>query len=157
MTKNRHRGWAAVALACGLAAPAVAAGQVTPMPASRTGAAPPAAPPAMLSNPMMSPAFNPYLNPMAGPAQDPAMARDAAFLYLLSRQAQGGIGSGLMANNPGAGRRAATTNRAPTQIAPAAMVPGSGASRYFNSGQGAANHMNDFYGRRERIAPPARR
>jgi hypothetical protein len=109
----------------------------------------------MLANPYGNPAFNPYLNPMIG-GQDPAQSRDAALIYLLSQQAQGGIGSGMI-GGPRAGSRVATTNRAPSQMPPAAMVPGSGASRYFNSGQGSPNAMNNYYGRRDRSLQGSRR
>lgn len=129
-----------------------------PAPAQLTPAPPPApAAKGPAANALMTnPATNPYLNPAIGMNQDPAMARDAALLYLLNRQAQGGIGSGGLAAVR-QGPRAATTNRAPTRFAPAAMVPGSGASRYFNSGQGAANQMNDYYNRRSRVMNSGRR
>ena len=146
-----NKGLSAFALAVSLIGPTRASGQLTPMPA--TPAVPTAS--SMLANPYANPAFNPYLNPLTGPNQDPAAARDAAFFYLLSRQAQGGIGSGML-GGPRANARVATTNRAPKQMTPAAMVPGMGASQFFNSGQGAANGMNSYYGRRS-IATPIRR
>ena len=137
-----------VAASAGRPAPA----QLTPMPApGTTGPAPGSA---MFANPAMNPALNPYANPMLG-TQDPRLARDAALLFLLHRQAQGGIGSGRLANGPGP--RAATTNRAPSQMSPTAMVPGSGASRYFNAGQGAANQMNSYYNRHDRVVNSGRR
>ncbi len=154
MERTWRRGLCALAAACAMAHPASARGQMTPPPAGPSGASPVAS--SILSSPYGSPAFNPYLNPMIGGGQDPALARDAALIYLLSQQARGGIGSGML-GGPRAGARAATTNRAPAQMPPAAMVPGSGASRYFNSGQGAPNGMNSFYGRRDRAYPNGRR
>lgn len=149
MKRTWRRGLGGLAAGLALAHPALAWGQMTPPPSGP-------ARPSILASPLGNPAYNPYLNPMLGGAQDPGQARDAALIYLLSQQAQGGIGSGML-GGPRSGTRAATTNRAPTQMSPAAMVPGSGASRYFNSGQGAPNGMNSYYGRRDRVYPSGRR
>jgi len=131
-----------LALGWGLAHPAVASGQMTPVPATPLGAGamPPAA---MLANPYLNPYLNPYINPAA--TQRPISAGDAALYLYSANAARGGIGSGRLSQV-----RPAAPRAKPAEMPDGASVPGAGAARFFNPGpvnvNGAGRYFNSRRG-----------